>query len=70
LNVSPLFEALWVCQQEFKQVEKQQYSKRIFLFTDCDGPGSIADQNMAIQRAKDLSAINVDIELFPMANFN
>lgn len=54
---SPLFEALWICHQEFKQIEKQAFSKRIFLFTDCDSPGSIADQNMALQRAKDLESL-------------
>jgi len=37
---SPLFEALWICHQEFKQVEKQSYSKRIFLFSDFDSAGS------------------------------
>ena len=37
---SPLFEALWACHQEFKSVEKQSYSKRIFLFTDDDCPGN------------------------------
>ena len=63
---SPLFEALWICHQEFKQIEKQAFSKRIFLFTDCDSPGSIADQNMALQRAKDLESLSVDIELFPV----
>jgi hypothetical protein len=63
---SPLFEALWICHQEFKQIEKQSFSKRIFLFTDCDSPGSIADQNMALQRAKDLESLKVDIELFPV----
>ena len=45
---SPLFEALWTCHHEFKQVEKQQYSKRIFIFTDCDSPGSLQDQAMAL----------------------
>ena len=44
---SPLFEALWTCHQEFKSVEKQTYSKRIFLFTDEDCPGSAEDQAMA-----------------------
>jgi len=37
---SPLFEALWTCHQEFKSVEKQSFTKRIFLFTDDDNPGT------------------------------
>ena len=65
---SPLFEALWICHQEFKQVEKQSFSKRIFLFSDCDCPSTVADQKMALQRAKDLESLNVDIELFPLPN--
>ena len=67
---SPLFEALWICHQEFKQVEKQSFAKRIFLFTDCDSPGSMSDQNMALQRAKVLEQLNVDIELFPLPQFS
>lgn len=42
---SPLVEALWICHQEFKSIEKQAFAKRIFLFTDCDVPGSLTDQN-------------------------
>jgi hypothetical protein len=67
---SPLFEALWICHQEFKQVEKQSFSKRIFIFTDGDMPGSGNDLNLAIQRAKDLASLNVDIELFAMPHYN
>ena len=65
---SPLYEALWICHQEFKTVEKQSYSKRIFLFTDNDVAGNQRDQTLAAQRAKDLEQLNVDIELFPMPN--
>ena len=36
---SPLFEALWICSQQFKTIEKQNFAKRIFLFTDHDIPG-------------------------------
>jgi len=50
-------------------VEKQSFSKRIFLFTDSDQIGGQQDQSMALQRAKDLESLNVDIELFPMPNF-
>jgi hypothetical protein len=63
---TPLFEALWICHQEFKVVEKQSYSKRIFLFTNEDNPGNENDKGMAQQRANDLSSLGVDIELFPM----
>jgi ATP-dependent DNA helicase 2 subunit 1 len=66
---SPLFEALWICHQEFKQVEKQSFTKRIFLFTDSDSVGSAQDQTMALCRAKDLESLDVDIELFPLLNF-
>ena len=37
-GVQNLYEALWICYQEFKSVEKQNYAKRIFLFTDEDQP--------------------------------
>ena len=50
-------------------MEKQSFAKRIFLFTDSDNPGNDADLNMALQRAKDLESMNVDIELFPLPNF-
>ncbi|CDW84185.1 ku p70 dna helicase [Stylonychia lemnae] len=63
---TPLFEALWICHQEFKQVEKQSYNKRIFLFTNEDNPDTQGDREMAQQRASDLSSLGVDIELFPM----
>lgn len=44
---APLFDALWICHHEFKTVEKQNFSKRIFLFTDEDNPEmSEADQRM------------------------
>jgi hypothetical protein len=66
---SPLFEALWICHQEFREVEKQSFTKRIFLFTDSDSVGSAQDQTMALYRAKDLESLNVDIELFPLPNF-
>ena len=41
---TPLFEALWICHQEFKTVEKQNYIKRIFLFTNEDNPGTQNDK--------------------------
>lgn len=67
---SPLHEALWVCSREFKRVEKHSFAKRLFVFTDNDMPGSGNDLNLALQRAKDLEGLNVDIELFAMPHFN
>lgn len=67
---APLYEALWICAQEFKKVEKQSFSKRLFVFTDSDMPGSGNDLNLALQRAKDLASLNVDIELFALPHFN
>ena len=61
-----MYEALWVCHQEFKKIEKQAYIKRIFLFTDCDEPGTEQDQEMAAQRASDLYQLDVQIELFEL----
>lgn len=63
---TPLFEALWICHQEFKSVEKQNYTKRIFLFTNEESPGTLNDKQMAQQRAADLASLDVDIELFAM----
>lgn len=45
------------------------FSKRIFVFTDCDSPGNMNDQQLAIQRAKDLEALDVDVELFAMPHY-
>lgn len=47
-------------------IEKQSFSKRIFLFTNDDSPGSLNDRQMAETRANDLASLGVDIELFPM----
>jgi hypothetical protein len=61
---------LWICLQEFKKVEKQAFSKRIFLFTDFDGASNQTDYAMSLQRAKDLEELDVDVELFPLPCFN
>ena len=65
---TPLFEALTICHNEFKSIEKLSFTKRIFIFTDNDNPnaGNRTDQRRAIQRAHDLGELNVTIELFPM----
>ena len=62
-----LVDALWICHQEFKVVEKLNFTKRIFLFTDEEMPYTVeADIRAAQQRAEDLSQLNCDLELFPM----
>ena len=55
-----------MCQQEFKEVEKQAFTKRIFIFTDCDMPANEQDRVMSEKRAQDLASLEVDIELFPL----
>eukprot|EP01022_Parablepharisma_sp_SALTPOND_P026506 TRINITY_DN64291_c0_g1_i1.p2 TRINITY_DN64291_c0_g1~~TRINITY_DN64291_c0_g1_i1.p2 ORF type:complete len:789 (+),score=98.96 TRINITY_DN64291_c0_g1_i1:87-2369(+) len=57
-----------VCHNLFQVVEKLNYAKRIFLFTNNDNPNSASkhEQSRAIQRARDLYEQDVDIELFPM----
>lgn len=59
-----------MCQQEFKEVEKQAFTKRIFIFTDCDTAANEQDRVMSEKRAQDLAALEVDIELFPLAIFD
>jgi len=63
-----LCDVLSVAQNLFQDVEKLNYAKRIFLFTNNDNPdsGSKDLQAKAIQRAKDLYEQRAEIELFPM----
>jgi len=68
----PLFEALWLCTHVFKDIEKKPYTKRIFLFTNEDNP-SATDKNQrdqAVNYAKRLGDMDVDIELFPLKKEN
>jgi hypothetical protein len=46
----PLFEALQICHSEFRELEKQSFNKRIFLFTNCDEPSNEQDKALAYQR--------------------
>lgn len=65
---TPLHEALWLCNNEFKELDKNKYSMRIFLFTDQDNPHS-DDHNLrdkALNQANQLREIDVQIELFPL----
>lgn len=55
-----------MCQHEFKSIEKQNFTKRIFLFTDYDEASSSQDKLLAEKRAQDLEALDVDIELFSL----
>eukprot|EP00826_Nyctotherus_ovalis_P009446 TRINITY_DN1249_c0_g1_i2.p1 TRINITY_DN1249_c0_g1~~TRINITY_DN1249_c0_g1_i2.p1 ORF type:complete len:635 (+),score=225.54 TRINITY_DN1249_c0_g1_i2:60-1964(+) len=65
---SLLCDVLSVAQNLFQDIDKPNYSKRIFLFTNNDNPdsGSKDLQAKAIQRAKDLYEQHAEIELFPM----
>jgi hypothetical protein len=60
---------LWCCQQEFKNYEKENYTNRIFLFTNEENPckGDRNEAALTRQKARDLSEANVDIDLFPMS---
>ncbi len=67
-----LCDVLSVCHNMFQGIEKLNYSRRIFLFTDNDSPNAENkhDQQRAVQRAHDLYEQNIDIELFPMGRQN
>jgi len=54
-----------VCFQEFKSVEKQSYTKRIYLFTSSDEVNA-GEKEGICKRAKDLQSIGAEIELFPL----
>ena len=64
----PLFEALWIWQQQFKSLDINQYGKRIFLFTDEEDPmsESQSDRDTTYERVKNLRDDEIEIELFPM----
>ncbi|EGC32746.1 hypothetical protein DICPUDRAFT_7342, partial [Dictyostelium purpureum] len=71
----PLCDALWTCSTMFSnmkqtsaQSQQQNNFKRIFLFTNQDNPNQYneGNRNLTIQRAKDLSELNIQIELFSM----
>ena len=64
----PFHDALWTCSTLFSSTTTKVGHKRIFLFTNEDNPNPsdayIRSQN--IQRAKDLSELGIELELFPM----
>lgn len=65
----PLSELLWTCQQQFKTLDFNRFSKRIFLFTNEEDPmeGFPIQRRETIERAKSLTdEEDIDIELFPM----
>lgn len=66
----PLSELLWTCQQQFKSLDMNSFSKRIFLFTNEENPmaGRPKAQEETIERSKDLIDEETDIELFPMCH--
>jgi ATP-dependent DNA helicase 2 subunit 1 len=66
----PLSELLWTCQQQFKALDMNSFSKRIFLFTNEENPmaGKPKAQEETIERSKDLIDEETDIELFPMCH--
>ena len=47
-NQSKYYEALWLCNHQFKTLDKNKYFMRIFLFTNEDNPNS-DDQNLRNQ---------------------
>lgn len=64
----PLYETLWICQQQFKSLDMNQFGKRIFLFTNEEDPmaENPGDRDATFERVKILRDDEVDIELFPM----
>ncbi|EFA79065.1 ATP-dependent DNA helicase [Heterostelium album PN500] len=63
-------DALWTCSTMFSNCNIKLSHKRIFLFTNQDQPTQDNDNQkvIAIQRAKDLSDLGIEIELFSMNN--
>ena len=66
----PLSELLWTCQQQFKSLEMNTFSKRIFLFTNEENPMKDQPrvQEETIERSKILLDEGTEIELFPMSH--
>eukprot|EP01012_Entosiphon_sulcatum_P028877 TRINITY_DN3503_c0_g1_i1.p1 TRINITY_DN3503_c0_g1~~TRINITY_DN3503_c0_g1_i1.p1 ORF type:complete len:719 (-),score=114.09 TRINITY_DN3503_c0_g1_i1:1235-3367(-) len=62
----PLSEALWTAQHIFTHLPKNIAYKRVFLFTNDENPpkGDVVERRKCIERAKDMVASNVSIELF------
>lgn len=64
----PFCDALWTCSTMFSLCSVKVGHKRIFLFTNEDNPnvGDEGVRSRSLQRAKDLTELNIDIELFAM----
>ncbi|KAI9252347.1 SPOC like C-terminal domain-containing protein [Phascolomyces articulosus] len=62
----PLGNVFWTCMEIFSEKAKKSGTRRVFMITDQDHPHTTNEnlRNAAIQRAKDLGEIGVDIELF------
>ncbi|CAD8142730.1 unnamed protein product [Paramecium pentaurelia] len=71
-NNAHFHECLWLCNHEFKELDKNKFNMRIFLFTPDDLP-YFKDQNArssALKYAKQLKDADVQIELFPLPSQN
>ena len=71
-NEFPFCDALWTCSTMFSNCTTKVAHKRIFLFTNDDNPnyGNDAVREQSLQRAKDLSELGIDIELFSINKTN
>eukprot|EP01117_Protostelium_nocturnum_P007205 TRINITY_DN2579_c0_g2_i1.p1 TRINITY_DN2579_c0_g2~~TRINITY_DN2579_c0_g2_i1.p1 ORF type:complete len:759 (-),score=325.99 TRINITY_DN2579_c0_g2_i1:69-2345(-) len=65
-------DALWTCSTMFSMNTQKVGHRRIFLFTNEDDPvgDDASARERSIQRAKDLSDLGIDIELFSMNKQN
>ena len=71
-NEVSLSDVLCTWQQQFKALDVNSYTKRIFLFTNEEDPmkGMPKEKNETIERGKALSDEEIEIELFPMSHPN
>jgi hypothetical protein len=63
-----LGDVLWICQQQFKSLDVNQFGKRIFLFSSEEDPmqGDEKERKVAYERAKNMRSEGIEIELFLM----
>ena len=63
-----LNEALWTCSNLFANSPQRLTMKRIFIFTCNDQPhaANLTLERQAKQRAKDLSDVGIEVEVFPI----
>lgn len=63
-----LNEALWTCSNLFANSPQRLAIKRIFIFTCNDRPhaANLTLERQAKQRAKDLSDVGIEVEIFPI----